>query len=231
VWLWGCSSRKISSPGPVFHGTKWLLWRPHIQSRTLHSRCGINKGLIKRGSTIYHWRSRCKGWILWPTPYTYIHTYIPHPVNFWMHEPIFLKLGMHIMAPEPISTASFRNLSVCVCMCIPPIGARQRLGKHAPAATNTHVSAHMWSSSGPVFSYNSSIMYLVQIFHVNRSLLIVHNTPVHSFGLYGKFTLVFVLVSRAGMRLSLLGTSAIIWPIVPTPNDRWWMWSSRWNEN
>jgi hypothetical protein len=72
MWLWGCSPHQISSPGPVFHGTKWLLWRPHIQSPTLQSRCGINKGLIKRGSTIDHWRSRCKGWILWPTPYTYI---------------------------------------------------------------------------------------------------------------------------------------------------------------
>jgi hypothetical protein len=49
-----------------------------IQSPTLHSRCRINKGLIKRGSTIDHWRSRCKGWILWPTPYTYIHTYITY---------------------------------------------------------------------------------------------------------------------------------------------------------
>jgi hypothetical protein len=76
VWLWGCSPCKISSPGPVFHGTKWLLCRPHIKSPALHSRCGINKGLIKRGSTIYHERSWCKGWILWPTPYTYIHTYI-----------------------------------------------------------------------------------------------------------------------------------------------------------
>jgi hypothetical protein len=76
VWLWRCSWRKISSPGPVFHGNKWRLWRPHIQSPTLHSRCGINKGLIKMGSTIGHWRSRCKGWFLWPTPYTYIHTYI-----------------------------------------------------------------------------------------------------------------------------------------------------------
>jgi hypothetical protein len=72
MWLWGCNLFKISSPGPVFHGTKWLLRRPHIQSRTLYSRCGNNKGLIKRGSTTYHWRSRCKGWILWPTPYTYI---------------------------------------------------------------------------------------------------------------------------------------------------------------
>jgi hypothetical protein len=56
MWLWGCSSCKISSPGPVFHGTNWLLWRPHILSPILHSRYGINKGLIKRGSTINHWR-------------------------------------------------------------------------------------------------------------------------------------------------------------------------------
>jgi hypothetical protein len=32
------------------------------------------------------------------------------------------------------------------------------------------------------------------------------------------------------VRLSPLGTSAINWPIVPAPNERWWMWSSRWNE-
>jgi hypothetical protein len=33
------------------------------------------------------------------------------------------------------------------------------------------------------------------------------------------------------VRLSPLGTSDINWPIVPAPDDRWWMWSSRWNEN
>jgi hypothetical protein len=33
------------------------------------------------------------------------------------------------------------------------------------------------------------------------------------------------------VRLSALGTSANIWPIVPAPNDRWWVCSSRWNEN
>jgi hypothetical protein len=73
MWLRGHSIFKISSPGPVLHGTKWLLWRPHIQSPTLNSRCGINKRLIKRGSTMDHWRSQCKGWILCPTPNTYIH--------------------------------------------------------------------------------------------------------------------------------------------------------------
>jgi hypothetical protein len=76
VWLWGCSWLKIPSPGPVLHGTKWLLWRPHKQSPTFHSWRRIDKGLTKRGSTIDHWRPRCKGWILWPTPYTYISAYI-----------------------------------------------------------------------------------------------------------------------------------------------------------
>jgi hypothetical protein len=34
------------------------------------------------------------------------------------------------------------------------------------------------------------------------------------------------------MRLSPIGTSANIWPIVPAPDDRWWwVWGSRWNEN
>jgi hypothetical protein len=33
------------------------------------------------------------------------------------------------------------------------------------------------------------------------------------------------------MRLSPLGTSITIWPIVQAPDDgQWWVWSSRWNE-
>jgi hypothetical protein len=40
-----------------------------------------------------------------------------------------------------------------------------------------------------------------------------------------------VLVSWGGMRLSPLGTSANIWPTVPALDDRWWVWSSRCNEN
>jgi hypothetical protein len=28
-----------------------------------------------------------------------------------------------------------------------------------------------------------------------------------------------------------LGTSVTNWLIVPAPNDKWWMWSSRWNQN
>jgi hypothetical protein len=40
-----------------------------------------------------------------------------------------------------------------------------------------------------------------------------------------------ILVSWGGVRLSPLGTSATNWPIVPAPDDRWWVWSSQWNEN
>jgi hypothetical protein len=76
MWLWGHSLFKISSPGPVFYGTKWLLWRPYEQSPTFHSKCRINKGVIKRGSKIDHWRSRCKGRILWSTPYAFIRSFI-----------------------------------------------------------------------------------------------------------------------------------------------------------
>jgi hypothetical protein len=41
------------------------------------------------------------------------------PINFIMPELIFMKLGMHIMAPEPISTAHFMNPSYqSVPMCV-----------------------------------------------------------------------------------------------------------------
>jgi hypothetical protein len=47
---------------------------------------------------------------------------LPHPIIFWMREPTFMKLGMYIMAPEPISVAYFINpISLCICTCIPPI--------------------------------------------------------------------------------------------------------------
>jgi hypothetical protein len=54
-----------------------------------------------------------------------------------MPEPIFVKSGTYIMAPEPISTAYFINPSTGLCgsVCIP---ARQRLGKNVTAATNVH---------------------------------------------------------------------------------------------
>jgi hypothetical protein len=59
-----------------------------------------------------------------------------------MPEPIFMKLGIYIMTPEPISTAYFINppISVCVCIYTHPIVARQRPSKSVTAATNTHAT-------------------------------------------------------------------------------------------
>jgi hypothetical protein len=45
-------------------------------------------------------------------------------------------------------------------------------------------------------------------------------------------TLLFFSFVGCGMKLSPLGTSATIWPIVLAPDDRWWwLWSNRWDEN
>jgi hypothetical protein len=67
-----------------------------------------------------------------------------------MAEPIFMKLGMYIMAPEPILKAYFINPShQSVCLYVYPfiidrqrlgknplIVARQRLSKNVPAVMN-----------------------------------------------------------------------------------------------
>jgi hypothetical protein len=50
-----------------------------------------------------------------------------------------MKLGMHIIASEPISTACLINpshISMCFYLC--PTVARQRLGKNVTAATNAY---------------------------------------------------------------------------------------------
>jgi hypothetical protein len=59
------------STRPLTLNANPLSWK----SPTLHSRCRINKGLIKRGSTIDHSWSRGKGWFYGPPLiHTYIHT-------------------------------------------------------------------------------------------------------------------------------------------------------------
>jgi hypothetical protein len=56
-----------------------------------------------------------------------------------MPEKIFMKLGIYIMAPEPISKAYFINPSHrSVCLYVyHPIVARQQLRKNVTAVTNT----------------------------------------------------------------------------------------------
>jgi hypothetical protein len=61
---------------------------------------------------------------------------IPH-INFWRPESILMKLVGNwanlkgVLHKCPLST------SLCVCICISPLVARQRLGKHVPTAANT----------------------------------------------------------------------------------------------
>jgi hypothetical protein len=59
-----------------------------------------------------------------------------------MPEPIFMKLGTYIEAPEPISTAYLKNHShqSVFLYVYPPIVARQRLGRNVTAVTNTHAT-------------------------------------------------------------------------------------------
>jgi hypothetical protein len=62
-----------------------------------------------------------------------------------MHEPVFMKLGMYIMTPEPISTTRLINHS-CQSLCLfeyTPVVARQRLGKNfTPAMINELTEAY-----------------------------------------------------------------------------------------
>jgi hypothetical protein len=92
------------------------------------------------------------------------------PINFKMPEPIFMKLGMCIMAPEPISTAYFINPSQqSVYMCIV---TGQRLCKQVPEAKNVHDSrrivegvviytVHVVSKEGMQFILRRTCCYLM----------------------------------------------------------------------
>jgi hypothetical protein len=60
-----------------------------------------------------------------------------------MPEPIFMKLGMYIMAPESISTGHFMNLSHQYVY--PSVIARQQLGKTMEELL--HESFSLWSLS------------------------------------------------------------------------------------
>jgi hypothetical protein len=60
------------------------------------------------------------------------------PINVGMPESVFMKLGMYIMAPSSIPPIN---------KCIPPIVARQRLGKNVTAPTNTHATIELLDAS------------------------------------------------------------------------------------
>jgi hypothetical protein len=127
---------KISSPGTVLYGIKWLLWCPHKQSPTFHSKCRINKGLIKRGSTIYHWRSWCKGRIIMAHP-SYIHSFIP--LNIVIAQKIitlYSTLGCHISAHNQPHHREFHN---CTSLCLPPYSMPSTSNDHAKVFKITYI--------------------------------------------------------------------------------------------
>jgi hypothetical protein len=65
--------------------------------------------------------------------------FIPH-INFWIYEPIFMKLGIYIMAPEPNGVLHKSLPSFCASVRVSFIVAMQRLGKNVTAAMNTHAT-------------------------------------------------------------------------------------------
>jgi hypothetical protein len=70
-------------------------------------------------------------------------------IKFRMAECIFMKLGMYIKPPEPISAVHFINPSHrSVCLYVyPPIVARQRISKNVTAETNTQVTTELLDAS------------------------------------------------------------------------------------
>jgi hypothetical protein len=56
-----------------------------------------------------------------------------------MPESMFMKLGMHVMAPEPISTAYVINPAYQSVYVV----ARQQLGKNVTTATNRIIAGHV----------------------------------------------------------------------------------------
>jgi hypothetical protein len=68
--------------------------------------------------------------------------HIPSPHQILTPDPLFIKLGMYITAPEPISTAYFINPShQSVCLYVyRPIVARQRLGINVTGEKTKHAT-------------------------------------------------------------------------------------------
>jgi hypothetical protein len=70
-----------------------------------------------------------------------------------------MKLGMYIMAPEPISMAYFITLPISLCLLVyPTIVARQRFRKNVTVAKYTHVIIkELFDAS--FYSYIRSVSY------------------------------------------------------------------------
>jgi hypothetical protein len=111
-----------------------------------------------------------------------------------------------IRASEPISTYFINpSQSVCLCpfylclaKCIPPLNARQRLGKNVPTATNIYATTELLDAC----------LWICLIY-----LSFPGNNSINSFGRQRKFVGCFVfsavgVVSKESTRLGLLRASS-----------------------
>jgi hypothetical protein len=85
---------------------------------------------------------------------------------------------------------------------------------------------HLVYSTHNQSTEHKSLVLYTMFYYSNMFQSFGHHQAVTSL-----ICVVSFLVSWGGVRLSPLGTSANILPIVPAPEDRWWVWRSRWNEN
>jgi hypothetical protein len=88
-------------------------------------------------------------------------------INFWMPEPLFMKLGMYIMAAEPISIPP---ISLCVNTCII---ARQRVCKIVTEAMNIHAKNRRF--------YESVVFYTICVVSKENKRLVLPRTSCFSY--------------------------------------------------
>jgi hypothetical protein len=76
------------------------------------------------------------------------------PINLWMVEPVFMKLGMYIMAHESISATYFINPShQSVCLYVyPPTVSGHWFRINVTSATNSHATIELLGTSFSMLS-------------------------------------------------------------------------------
>jgi hypothetical protein len=111
------------------------------------------------------------------------------------------------------------QLRSCYCMIFMQL-SRCKIIKMKPLCCEIHQIIFFFRL------YDSTLIHKIKI----PLTLFPTNRVIHNFSQVDFFIFYFI-DSWCGLRLSPLGTSATIWPIVPAPDDRWWVWSSRSNEN
>jgi uncharacterized protein (DUF486 family) len=107
-----------------------------------------------------------------------------------MPEPVFMKLGMYIMAPELFSTAYFINLSHWpVCLYVYTIIVdRQRLGNKVSATTNTHATIEELLDTS---FYTLSVSYKRKVADKFFQELLFFFVLYFNLSLYSKFRVIF----------------------------------------